>query len=646
MRVPSLLIAVTLGVAPGCGSQAEVSPTGAAPSPVPSPVTPDVPSPITSPTSAANSDAMLPTTMDAAATWRGLAGKLQVQAIAAMDRPIRWHIPDCALGYGLRTAMVMRTEGSPGEPTGVYLEGLLTARTREGATDIWELTPALQTGFITDETRSPATELPPGTFARPRITSDGEAWRELDGPTALWSASSGSPGLIMFFPALPRAPEPGALFDWKPMVHLPAAAMAVEAARGSLKLPAGASAEVTEREAAATPLAVRVQSLRWIEVDGEAALELAASWRTQESLADEDRPGAPPSEANSRFEGHYVVLASGRLLHAAIRGVVDVTLQTGAASPMLQHIEHRHELGLVSACGGPVLPSPLDERSPAERSLAAPPALRGALLAGDRTQVAALLSPTLIAAHGEQALVDLLLRHLRRFGPGSLGEFGPMPPETIERAGDRFTFTGHGAQEGRSDLQQRVTVVVDASGGAPRIASLRAMRMHDEALQLEISAERLFSSAANFVAAPTPPRTVLTTSVTRTADDQHFMLARRGDDLCAFKLRESSADRTSYEWYAQKLADRGPLASATHGSDALSEQEPRDDSIDCGPITILWSSGGYLHFEDPALELASTQATTIATLDPRAPELLWFSRRWGHYAYDEAADQAANAGAR
>ena len=64
----------------------------------------------------------------------------------------------------------------------------------------------------------------------------------------------------------------------------------------------------------------------------------------------------------------------------------------------------------------------------------------------------------------------------------------------------------------------------------------------------------------------------------------------------------------------------GPLAAAAHGSGELSEQDPRSEQIVCGPIRIRWSSGGYVYFEDDrALELAPTQAATIAAVDPDAP---------------------------
>ena len=87
-RAPSLLIAVTLCVAPGCGPQAEVASSGAA-STLPATTPSMTPLPVIDAVNA------LPTTMDAAAIWRGLAASVKVQAIAAMPRPIRWHIPAC-----------------------------------------------------------------------------------------------------------------------------------------------------------------------------------------------------------------------------------------------------------------------------------------------------------------------------------------------------------------------------------------------------------------------------------------------------------------------------------------------------------------------------------------------------------------------
>lgn len=286
----------------------------------------------------------------------------------------------------------------------------------------------------------------------------------------------------------------------------------------------------------------------------------------------------------------------------------------------------------------PRKPDPSFAELPRVRGRNAQMAFATTVLKGDRQEIAAMLAPELTATHGEAAVVDALLRHVQRFGPGGFKAQGPLmlPDEFIEADG-RLTITTRGDRD-------RVTVGVDIRGPTSRLLSLRIVDIEDK-VQLDLTPGSITSLSADFVPVPTPPRTVLTTRRSVQAGDRHFMLARRGGELCAFQLHDlQRAERKfgRYDAYVKKLGDPTPMAKAKHRSGELTSHDPVDDQVPCGTMAIQAGFEGYVIFDDDLeLYLAPTHAETITEVDPDAPDLVWLSYGWGRHAYDPAADAAA-----
>jgi hypothetical protein len=165
---------------------------------------------------------------------------------------------------------------------------------------------------------------------------------------------------VLFFPALPAD---DAVASWTLLVHGQGDGAEVEAARGTAELPEGFEPSKPTSHA----FAGHVQRDGWLDIGGVPAAVLSARWK---DVLKSSEIGMTLS-ADVAFEGQYVVLASGRLLFATVRGTTLAEMTAFGRKDDV--IKQRHELvasaRLVSACDGPVLTVPGDSVSDEEALL-------------------------------------------------------------------------------------------------------------------------------------------------------------------------------------------------------------------------------------------------------------------------------------
>lgn len=270
-----------------------------------------------------------------------LAASGLVQSPAeARERGPSWRAPECELEYEFRIEV---GNDQAGDPTSMMvIEGSWTARA--AAPGMILKNGELRFGQQSGSVRRAGEGQPAGSLAEIRLQTEGRAWTEVDGPTALWSAYGTWAGLTKFHPALPEAGAPGSSADWALQIHERGSGGRVEAERGSLEVPAGVEPPKPE----VTELTARVTLERWIDLDGSSTAAVLRSW--SEAEASEDM------QVHEISQGQFVVLESGLLLHAELRERASFQIDGGGAQPVTFKVAVDGEARLVRGCGGPVLP--------------------------------------------------------------------------------------------------------------------------------------------------------------------------------------------------------------------------------------------------------------------------------------------------
>lgn len=254
---------------------------------------------------------------------------------------LAWSEPSCSLQYALRSAYLAEVaEGR--EPAGKEVLATIAVNPGEGGVTL-QLTAAKST-LLAEGGRTPRAH-EALRWAPTLVTTDGERWREIEGPTTLWVSHSLVPALAGLFPPLP--PSVGAAVDWELSFYPQATAAKLEArrARGET-LPA---LEPTRRTR-------RLVLERWVTVDGGPAAVLEATWHVSSDVG-----GPALLRRGERWRGRWLVLATGRLLHAGLVANTWNESEVALGDPRDKVGTATIELRLVEACDGPTLP-PFDDR--------------------------------------------------------------------------------------------------------------------------------------------------------------------------------------------------------------------------------------------------------------------------------------------
>jgi hypothetical protein len=164
-------------------------------------------------------------------------------------------------------------------------------------------------------------------------------------------------------------------------------------------------------------------------------------------------------EGESKLTGEATVLATGRLLRAAVDVHVNVTVTFDGRVQKHANTQHT-EAALVAACDGPVETARTPALSREERAVDA--AGRFAVAVGTAKKDDALrrVAPELKAKHGDLAIWATLRRYVERYGdlaltpPVFLGESALAPD------GDGYTLDMSGTRIVAPGSNHRVGVVV------------------------------------------------------------------------------------------------------------------------------------------------------------------------------------------
>jgi hypothetical protein len=335
--LPVLVLAVTLGA---CRSGCDPDPLGGVP--------PGTSSPLAA--------VSRPPERDVEALWKRASDGLQIETLAKPTHPPRYQVRACPLRYQVRTKQMI--DVAPGRPqTGMRADLMLNAD-RDAEREGRFVLRLHQTHLsrLAEGRREDLKRQLSATFAPVWLNTDGRTWSEEDGPTSLWSAFGTFPGMLPFFPALPEGVAPGSETAWQIVTNAQRSTVRVERRRGNIKRkilhgPAIKSQTDTARVRVSHSLRLRPGKVApW-----QTATVLVVDW-TVERHTNPPRP----RDQLERWLGHYVLLDSGRLLHAAIVGN---KLHRWSVRPGEENEKRggaRFEMRLIEACDGVVLP-PLPE---------------------------------------------------------------------------------------------------------------------------------------------------------------------------------------------------------------------------------------------------------------------------------------------
>jgi hypothetical protein len=437
------------------------------------------------------------------AAWDKARQGLEVREIAAPGEPIRWKIQEgCDLRYDFRAEFLMEPDSKQFGPPLEF--GLLLVGGAKGVGENHDgsrlalRSTAIEIGHVVEGIRSPALKQAEGGIAPILLRTDGRSMTEEDGPTSLWSAFGTWPGWVLFFPTLPDGAEAGSEGRWEISVYPRGAGAAVEARRGTLELPPGTQLPT------ATPIKqdAKVRLVRWVEIGGQPAAIIGVRWveDREGKIAPPDFPVELAARTRGVYEGHYVVLVGGRLLHAAIHGEAAVSTVSASQEGEPNHMDQRQsqwsEARLVSACEGPTL-NTFEEPafSIGERGIATYRNLQSALREGDQNAAEALIHPRLKRAHRAGAVYRLLRDHVERHSPDILGSAEMTREVELEGATARFLVNGHMQVDPDARFNVDTTVTVEAAGDEVLITGLRSNVRDSEVFEvLVVTPERLFSA--------------------------------------------------------------------------------------------------------------------------------------------------------
>ncbi|MBA2665157.1 MAG: hypothetical protein H0U74_22915 [Bradymonadaceae bacterium] len=328
---------------------------------------------------------------------------------------------------------------------------------------------------VRNQVRQPGKEFWPGELADAIVENQRLALVELGEPGQLWSRLGTFSGLQVFFPALPDAAALDAMTHW------------------DLRFAPLHDSQGQARTPRAFDPRVEVHLVEWIEIDGHEAAVLDARY-----AFDETYDGA--ASESIVFFGRYVVLRSGRLLHAAL------SLRRALLPPPDEHeavpieVAQLAEARLSAACDGPVLDAIPHHASRTKLALDTYTKLVFALNAGNPERAAGYLATDLIATHGADQIVALLQRHVAHHGQAVLGDPGFFEPVEIDGQFLRFRIVGR-AENFPDASHSAVTVInqvtIEEIDGAMSILAIgsTSIQNSEQWNVLEISARNLYSPA-------------------------------------------------------------------------------------------------------------------------------------------------------
>jgi len=285
--------------------------------------------------------------------WTKLVSAWSVEPQKSAKEPARYRVSPCPLRYEVMSEQTM--DVAPGRPpTGTSAHLRLTAKQD----------PKRSQRFVIELEKSHLSRLVEGRreamkrqlttrFAPVWLTTSGRTWTEEDGPTSLWSAFGIFPGLNRFFPALPEGEILQSEESWKIVTRAQRTALRVEVRRGDntrTLAPRRYIAPQTDLARVKLAGALRLRSSK--DAPWHHATILKADW----SVEVHTEPPRPRDQLE-RWHGHYVLLDSGRMLHAVIVGkkLHRWSLRPGEENE--KRGDARFEMRLVEACDGPVLPA-------------------------------------------------------------------------------------------------------------------------------------------------------------------------------------------------------------------------------------------------------------------------------------------------
>lgn len=382
-----------------------------------------------------------PSLSEVAGLFEGMLEDVKITEGAPPVEGLGWETPEgCKLSYSFDAELVLssRVKGKDLEQSQGMVVGGTFELSRGGQADLVVDYGKIELAHKFNGVKRPGSAQPAGTMAQTWLKKQGGALLEVDGPTGGWSAYGSYPGSAIFFPALPQGQREA---RWPLRFHARGSGTAVEARRGTLKIPEGAKVSdpvVLEQDAT-------VRLLRWVKVDGQPAALFKAQWRAEHHQTHEQKfPGKDKSvtqEINTETDasGHYLVLASGRLLAASVKSDMQVNLKTGFEGGEPSEMDQTHALRagalLQKGCGDGdlVLKRSASKATPQEVALSRVASFQKALLEGRYGAVAGFFEAGVVEAHGPR-LVETLKAHVSRYEVRSLG--APQIAQKVEVEGD------------------------------------------------------------------------------------------------------------------------------------------------------------------------------------------------------------------
>lgn len=276
--------------------------------------------------------------------WKQASVGLAIKE-ASGGETINYRLPPkgCELRYELRWQQLHAIPKTTRPPAGPVTFVGFVAQARDAShltfTAEWERTDSIADGKTT---AGQPKRLP--SFAPAQVATDGLSWKEPEPPPTLtWSALAGFPGLAFSFPQLPKTQKLDDVGRWNRVTYSPRQINDYVTRTGD--------GEAVPRPRP-TILGIDTKVEGFLEIDGVRAIVLRANWSAAETNRDHIR-----NRRTEKWTARYIVLSTGRLLHAAASATRSVWWETKEREQQTQHGEMELELRLTGACDGPTVSS-------------------------------------------------------------------------------------------------------------------------------------------------------------------------------------------------------------------------------------------------------------------------------------------------
>lgn len=386
-------------------------------------------------------------TLDLPAGLAELTSDTATQAEPPKETPT-YHVPEtCTLEYRFRAEFSTKLKGSKRPAQGMVTDSTFEM-SRGGPADFEITWGDILLAHDREGVERPGVTQLGAQLAETWLEATNGELKEVEGPTAAWSAFGTVPGPVIAFPKIPK--RKGEKLEWAPSAYSQGSGTAVEIERGGQPKTAQQLPEPF-----ALPYRGEIELMDWVSIQGERAALLQADWTASVSESTEVAGNEIQDSASLKAQAGYLVSEKGRVLLARVKSNATQEMKIPGAPDggMTTQVATDSTLRLVKACEDEdaTFAPPHKEQRTDERALTFLRDHRNKLVAQNYDEAAADFARSIQDQHGAE-LPRLLSEHFGRFGALSFGR-PELANDTRELGGGRIEAKLGGTAENFEGLE-------------------------------------------------------------------------------------------------------------------------------------------------------------------------------------------------